>query len=106
MAQQAEELELDVIEREAQPQTRYSSFLQSREWKEITLRVIKRAGGVCEACGVREAKCVHHTTRVFGRKPPLWTLKAVCSSCHARFRPGARRDDWKASRDGERDSDF
>jgi hypothetical protein len=33
----------------------YANFLRSAEWKELSLRVIQRAGGVCECCGVKPA---------------------------------------------------
>jgi hypothetical protein len=41
---QAEEPELDVIEREAPPSS-YHAFLNSKAWRELKALVIKRAGG-------------------------------------------------------------
>jgi hypothetical protein len=38
----------------------YANFLRSAEWKELSLRVIQRAGGVCECCGVNPAVSAHH----------------------------------------------
>jgi 5-methylcytosine-specific restriction endonuclease McrA len=90
---QAEQPELDVIEREA-PSQPYAAFLRSREWSEIRQLVLQRAGGLCEACRKREPVIVHHLTYRYGFKPPLWCLKALCRVCHSRFKKGLRRDPW------------
>jgi hypothetical protein len=51
---------------------------------------------------------VHHTTREFGRKPPLWTLRSVCQSAMLVFGlefamiRGVRRGTWGiAARSGD-----
>jgi 5-methylcytosine-specific restriction endonuclease McrA len=90
---QAEQPELDVIEREAPPQS-YQAFLHSKAWAEIRHRVLERAGGICEACLVKPAVIVHHLTYRYGLKPPMWCLRACCPSCHSRFKKGFRRDPW------------
>ena len=100
MAQQAEvQEEFEVVEEI--PDQSYASFLNSKRWKEIRELVLRRCNRVCEACGHREAIIAHHTTYAFGKVPPLWTLKGICRSCHARFTRRfaggdhrARRDDW------------
>jgi 5-methylcytosine-specific restriction endonuclease McrA len=100
MAQQAEvQEEFEVVEEI--PDQSYASFLNSKRWKEIRELVLRRCNRTCEACGHREAIIAHHTPYAFGKVPPLWTLKGICRSCHARFTRRfaggdhrARRDDW------------
>ena len=97
---QLEEPEFQTIAEEAPPQN-YQAFLHSRRWAEIKALVMKQCGGVCEACMRKPASIVHHLTMKYGFSPPLWCLRGVCRSCHARFRERfasgdrrARRDDW------------
>jgi hypothetical protein len=65
-----------------------------REWKELRLLVLKRAGGTCEACLRRPEVLVHHVSYAMGRRPPAWMLRALCRQCHSRMRDGRRKDDW------------
>jgi 5-methylcytosine-specific restriction endonuclease McrA len=57
----------------------------SSEWAALRLKVLLRARSRCEACGEARAVHVHHLTYKYGRLPPIWCLKAVCSTCHARL---------------------
>lgn len=64
----------------------------SPEWANIKKLIYWRSRGHCEACLEASAEVVHHLTYEFGKLPPAWHLKAVCSSCHERLHcPG---DDW------------
>jgi hypothetical protein len=64
----------------------------SAEWAAIRRRVFARSKGWCEACGIARATATHHLTYRFGRSPPLWCLRAVCSDCHDRLHNPA--SDW------------
>lgn len=57
----------------------------SPEWKYISEKVAWRSRGWCEACLNASATQVHHLTYEFGKLPPAWHLKAVCSECHTRL---------------------
>jgi hypothetical protein len=61
---------------------RYKRYLRSDVWKEKTAAVHERAEGICEVCGVRDSKAVHHLTyeRIF--EEPLGDLQAICHGCH------------------------
>jgi hypothetical protein len=60
----------------------YYQYLSTPEWRSIRQRVIRRAGGVCEGCGEREATIVHHLTYQRRGKEFLLDLIAVCRECH------------------------
>lgn len=64
---------------------RYHRYLETPAWKAKRDRVMRRAGGTCEACGVARATEVHHLTyeRVF--EEPLFDLVAICGPCHRRI---------------------
>ena len=62
----------------------YNKYLQSSEWKARRLKVLSRAGGLCEGCGERRATQVHHTTYEHVGNEMLWELRAVCNECHER----------------------
>lgn len=63
----------------------YSHYLKSSEWKEVRARVLRRAQGVCEGCGIKEAAEVHHLTYDHWGNEFLFELMAVCSDCHERL---------------------
>ena len=64
----------------------YADYLASPIWAAIRRRVYRRAHGICEACGERQATAIHHwgyTLKAMqGRN--LNALQAVCESCHKR----------------------
>lgn len=60
----------------------YSDYLRSGTWARRRQAVIKRAGGVCEACGSEKAEQVHHLTYQNVGREPLFELVAVCRACH------------------------
>lgn len=70
-------------------------LLRSEEWAALRMRVLVRAGAICEACLSARAVEVHHETYDLGRLPPAWLLRAVCAECHARL-----HDRWAAD-DGD-----
>lgn len=63
---------------------RYYQYLETAAWRIKRDRVMRRASGICEACGAARANEVHHLTydRVF--EEPLYDLVAICSPCHRR----------------------
>lgn len=63
----------------------YGDYLRSDTWKAKRRLVFKRAGGVCEGCGLQEATEVHHLTYDHKMSEFLFELVAVCTECHARL---------------------
>ncbi len=68
----------------------YIEYLKSEAWRIKRKLVMRRAGGVCEGCGINPADQVHHTTYDHvGHVEPegefLFELLAVCTSCHSRI---------------------
>jgi len=62
----------------------YDGYLKTPAWRERSSAAIKRAGGVCEGCGVRPAVHAHHVTYEHVGEEFLWELRAVCTACHDR----------------------
>jgi 5-methylcytosine-specific restriction endonuclease McrA len=60
----------------------YNLYLRSERWARKREKVLRRAGGTCEACGERPAQEVHHLTYRNVGAEPLWDLRAVCRPCH------------------------
>lgn len=61
---------------------RYSQYLLSPRWREKRERVMRRANGICEGCGVAPAAQVHHLTYVRIYEEMLFDLVAICVPCH------------------------
>ena len=78
----------------------YNSYLSSPEWKERRRKVMARACGTCEACGIAPASSVHHTTYEHVGDEPLWELRAICEPCHDRLH------DYQHPTEGARDAGF
>jgi len=64
---------------------KYNAYLKTPEWQEISGKVIKRAGGVCEGCGRARAIQAHHLTYAHVFDEFLFELVAVCKDCHDRL---------------------
>lgn len=62
----------------------YNRYLSSSEWAAKRQLVFKRAGGVCEGCGLAKATDVHHVTYEHRYDEFLFELLALCHSCHLR----------------------
>ena len=63
----------------------YPNYLSSPEWKLKRVKVLNRAGGVCEGCQVKQATQVHHLSYAHKYNEFLFELVAVCDSCHTRL---------------------
>ncbi|MBD9594518.1 MULTISPECIES: hypothetical protein [unclassified Ensifer] len=63
----------------------YDEYLRSEAWKNKRRLVLKRANGVCEGCGLSEAREVHHLTYAHRMNEFLFELVAVCTECHERL---------------------
>lgn len=63
----------------------YDEYLKSPEWRQKRELVFRRAGGVCEGCGIAPATEVHHQTYDHVGEEFLWELVAICNPCHTRF---------------------
>lgn len=94
-AEEARETIRASIEATQQRREEYAEWLRtSQEWKEIRRLVLWRSRERCEACLNATATVVHHLTYEFGKLPPAWQLKALCSQCHERMHSGD--DEWCA----------
>jgi len=72
-------------DRETSWHEEHRTYLQSDEWKSKRRLVLKRAGGICEGCGVAEAVEVHHLHYNNHMNEFLFELVAVCRPCHLRL---------------------
>ena len=70
--------ELDASDRKVQ----YQAYLRSQKWRAIRSRVMSRAGGTCEGCGILPAHEVHHLTYENIGDELLFQLVALCEDCH------------------------
>jgi hypothetical protein len=63
----------------------YEAYLQSKTWKELRRKVLKRDGFMCRGCRGR-AVAVHHRRypRVLGEERLEW-LYAICEECHLKI---------------------
>jgi hypothetical protein len=60
----------------------YSAYLLTPEWRRRRAAVLKRDGGICQACLVAPATQVHHLTYQHVGREPLFELTSVCDACH------------------------
>lgn len=65
----------------------YGNYLSSKHWKELRAEVLKRWDGLCENCGTRAAKEVHHKTYERLGRELLTDLTPLCSECHRAEHP-------------------
>jgi hypothetical protein len=75
--------------------TRYNAYLQKAEWRDIRVRVFKRAGGVCEGCGQTRPTQIHHRSYDHVFHEFLFELVAVCDGCHNRLHEDPKADEWR-----------
>lgn len=68
------------------PMKSYGELLRDPRWQEKRLRVMDRAGFICEECGSAERTLnVHHTYYERGKMPwdyPEESLRCLCEPCH------------------------
>lgn len=79
--QQAARLQQTQAERDAWFR-KYTAYLRSPQWRDKRERVIKRDGGICQACLKRQATQVHHLTYKHVFNEPLFDLTSICDLCH------------------------
>jgi hypothetical protein len=60
----------------------YGEYLSSDLWAQMRMKVIQRAGGICEGCLERPAIEVHHLSYEHIGNEFLFELVAVCKHCH------------------------
>lgn len=62
----------------------YVDYLDSKCWRAIRNRILKRCNGICEVCRVASANQVHHRSysleTMRGKRPDF--LVACCRECH------------------------
>lgn len=63
----------------------YGAYLLSPEWKKKRALVLRRAGGICEGCGINQPSQIHHLTYKHVGNEFLFELVAVCNFCHDRL---------------------
>jgi len=66
----------------------YAAYLDSPEWRAKRVKVMKRAGGVCEGCLDARATEVHHRTYAHIYQEFMFELIALCEPCHQRIHEG------------------
>lgn len=82
-SERARELYDEKRERESSEWWRaYQDHQASPEWQMIRMKVLKRAGFVCEGCLSRPATQVHHKTYERVGREMAFDLVAVCDVCH------------------------
>ncbi len=65
--------------------TEYAEYLASDDWKRRRLLILKRAGGTCEGCLVKQGSLdVHHKTYKHFKQEFAFELIALCRECHER----------------------
>lgn len=75
--------------------SQYDTYLSSDDWRRRRARVLLRAAGVCEGCGLGEPTQVHHLTYKHVGFEFLFELVALCGPCHDRIHEGDDR--WPAA---------
>jgi hypothetical protein len=65
--------------------TKYNAYLRTSAWRSLRHRVLQRARGICEACLIRRATQVHHTTYEHVFAEFAFELVAICDACHSRL---------------------
>jgi ribosomal protein S27AE len=83
--QQQAEREMEKRRNDADWRRRYLDHLDSPAWWDRRKLVLKRAGNMCEGCGVVMAAEVHHLTYEHMGDEFLFELVALCRACHARY---------------------
>lgn len=66
------------------PYKLYLTYLQSRAWQRVRLKVLKRAGYKCEKCGYAGKLEIHHLTYANLGWERLKELMALCAICHTK----------------------
>lgn len=67
---------------------RYETHMKSSKWRATAAKVMKRAGGICEGCGIASPRHVHHLTYERFGDEMLFDLVALCPDCHQKLHPG------------------
>lgn len=78
-------LQKDRDEQDAIWRRQYETHLNSTRWHDLRKRVLKRANGVCEGCGIYYPSDVHHISYKNLGNEFLFELLAVCRGCHERI---------------------
>lgn len=70
----------------------YAKLLQTDEWNEVRLRILKRDELRCRGCGATNCKLsVHHKVYIQGKNPwevPDNVLITLCDKCHEKAHEG------------------
>jgi uncharacterized protein with PIN domain len=72
---------------------KYDIYLTTPSWQAKRAKVLRRAGGLCEACLERKATQVHHLTYDHIFEEFMFELVAVCDECHARLHADKHDDE-------------
>jgi len=67
--------------------------IDSDQWRDKRVLVLKRACGMCEGCGQARAREVHHKTYQHLGAEFLFELVALCVECHRRIHSEPRQTD-------------
>lgn len=71
----------------AQPNNRegYADYLRTERWRDLRLRILRRAAGLCEGCLEAPAEQVHHLSYAHRGAEFAFELIALCEPCHERW---------------------
>jgi 5-methylcytosine-specific restriction endonuclease McrA len=86
---EAQEKQRDEEQRQARRDL-YAAYLRTDQWQSIRKRVMARANGRCEGCGMVEPREVHHLTYAHRGNEFLFELVALCEACHLRITAGEK----------------
>lgn len=70
-----------------QKQELHKQYLNSFEWKQKRLQVLKRDSYLCQGCLTNSATDVHHLTYDNWGNELLFQLISVCRQCHINIHP-------------------
>lgn len=79
---QREQYDRDREEESADFWRRHAAALASEHWRRLRDKVARRCGGVCEGCGDRPARHLHHLTYERLGSELLLDVAYVCVQCH------------------------
>jgi len=78
----AEQIATDAQKKLAERRAFYESYLQSADWREKRLMVIRRENGLCQGCRKEQITQVHHRNYDRLGDELLTDLYGYCETCH------------------------
>jgi len=82
MTSLAQQIATDAKNKLAERRAFYESYLQSADWREKRLMVIRRESGLCQGCRKEQITQVHHRNYDRLGDELLTDLYGYCETCH------------------------